>query len=179
VVDGEIPVDAFESLVNEIRRTFGDNGVPSVLGRTLAWTSTRGGGRRNSRGRQIDVSVASRGGVTTIRVEEELGNLAGALFGGLVGGGGGGTTGISMGIGMSVFHSAPMAAAIWVAVAGGFYMLARTIFGKTSAKREKQIRDLIDRLEEQVAANAATSPAQVGASAARSLASGEEAAATG
>ncbi|HXV16151.1 MAG TPA: hypothetical protein VD758_05190, partial [Gemmatimonadaceae bacterium] len=34
VVDAEIPVDAYETLVNEIRRTIGDNGVPSVLGRT-------------------------------------------------------------------------------------------------------------------------------------------------
>ena len=179
VVDGEIPVDAFEQLVNEIRRTFGDNGVPSVLGRTLAWTSTTAGGRRNSRGRQIDVSIASRGGVTTIRVEEELRNLAGALFGGLVGGGGGGTTGITMGIGMGVFHSAPIAAAIWVAVAGGFFVLARTIFGKMSAKREAQIRDLMERLEEQVAANIVVKPGQVGASAARSLGAGEEAATTG
>src|SRR5678815_731867 len=69
VVDGEVSADAYEPLVNEIRRTFGDNGVPSVLGRTLAWTSTSQGGRRNSRGRQIDVSVMSRGGITTIRVE--------------------------------------------------------------------------------------------------------------
>lgn len=179
VVDGEIPVEAFEPLVNEIRRTFGDNGVPSVLGRTLAWTSTRGGGRRNSRGRQIDVSIASRGGVTTIRVEEELGNLAGALFGGLVGGGGGGTTGITFGIGMGVFQSAPLSAALWVAVAGGFYMLARTIFANMTAKREKQIKDLIDRLDEQTTASVVTNAGQVGASSPRSLAAGEEAATTG
>lgn len=173
VVDGEIPIDAYEPLVNEIRRTFGDNGVPSVLGRTLAWSSIRGGGRRNARGRQIDVSIASRGGITTIRVEEELGNLAGGLFGGLVGGGGGGTTGISIGIGMQVFQSPGMAAMLWVAVASGFYMLARTLFARTSAKREKQIRELLDRLEEQVE-SAAAAARQVGASSARPLSAGEE-----
>jgi hypothetical protein len=151
VVDGEIPVDAFEALVNELRRTFGDNGVPSVLGRTLAWTSTATGGRRHSRGRQIDVSVTSRGGVTTIRVEEELRNVAGALFGGLVGGGGGGTTGITMGIGMGVLHSPELAALLWVAVAGGFYTLARAIFGSIAVKRERQLAELIGRLENQVA----------------------------
>ena len=174
VVDGEIPVDAFEPLVNEIRRTFGDNGVPSVLGRTLAWTSTATGGRRHSRGRQIDVSIASRGGVTTIRVEEELGNFAGALFGGLVGGGGGGTTGITIGIGMRVFESAPVAAALWFAVAGGFYMLARTIFARTTAKREKQITDLVNRLEEQVSATVTPDAPQVAATSARSLVAGGE-----
>ena len=179
VVDGEIPVDAFEPLVNEIRRTVGDNGVPSVLGRTLAWTSTSSGGRRNARGRQIDVSVTSRGGVTTIRVEEELRNIAGALFGGLVGGGGGGTTGISIGIGMGMFQSPPLAFALWFAVAGSFYALARGLFARTSAKREKQIKELIDRLEEQVAATVAANPPQVGASSGRSLGAGEETATTG
>ncbi|HEY8164750.1 MAG TPA: hypothetical protein VIF83_04275 [Gemmatimonadaceae bacterium] len=151
VIEGEIPVEEFENLVNEIRRTIGDNGITSVLGRTLAWTSTTTGGRRHARGRQIDVSVISRGGVTTIRVEEELRNVAGALFGGLVGGGGGGTSGISIGIGMGVFHSAPMAGLIWVLIAGGFYTLARTIFGHISAKREKELRELVGRLENQVA----------------------------
>jgi hypothetical protein len=150
VVDGEIPVEAYEPLVNEMRRTFGDNGIPSVLGRTLAWTTTTTGGRRHARGRQIDVSVISRGGVTTIRVEEELRNIAGALFGGLMGGGAGGTSGISIGIGMGVFHSAPVAGLIWVLIAGGFYTLARTIFGHISEKRERELRELIDRLENQV-----------------------------
>jgi hypothetical protein len=133
-----------------MRRTFGDNGVPSVLGRTLAWTTSQSGGRRRAHGRQVDVSVATRGGVTTIRVEEELRNTAGALFGGLVGGGGGGTTGITVGIGMEVFHSIGAAMLVWVAVAGGFYALARAIFGNIEAKREKQLRELADKLESMV-----------------------------
>jgi len=151
VVDGEIPVDEFEPLIAEIRRTFGDNGLPSVLGKSLAWSSGISGRRRSS-GRHVDVSVVVRGGITTIRVEEELRNLAGALFGGLVGGGGGGTTGISMGIGMGVFHSAPVAALLWVSVVGGFYTLARTIFGRMSASRERELSGLIGRLEEEVQA---------------------------
>jgi hypothetical protein len=178
VVDGEIPVDAYEPLVNEIRRTFGDNGMPSVLGRSLAWTSTPSGGRRRARGRQIDVSIVSRGGITTIRVEEELSNLAGGLFGGLVGGGGGGTTGISIGIGMQVFQSPAIAAMLWVAVASGFYMLARTLFAQASSKRETQIKGLLDRLEEQVASAVTTTAGQIGASSSRPLRAGGEAAET-
>src|SRR5215212_782254 len=169
VVDGEISVDAYEPIVNEIRRTFGDNGVPSVLGKTLAWTSTSAGGRRNSRGRQIDISIMSRGGVTTIRVEEELRNIAGALFGGLVGGGGGGTTGITIGIGMGVFQSPIIAALLWFGMAGGFYTLARTIFGRIASKREKQLSELADRLQEQVESAVVTPSAQVVASAPRSI----------
>lgn len=174
IVDGEISPDAYEPIVNEIRRTFGDNGVPSVLGRTLAWTSTQTGGRRHSRGRQIDVSVMSRGGVTTIRVEEELRNIAGALFGGLVGGGGGGTTGISVGLGMGAFHSAPLAAMLWLAIAGGFYTLARFLFSNISEKRENELRGLTDRLQSLVESSAVHPASQVGASSARSLGAGIE-----
>jgi len=157
VVDGEIPVDEFEPLLAEIRRTLGDNGLPSVIGKSLAWTSGMQGRRRSS-GRHVDVSVVVRGGITTIRVEEELRNLAGALFGGLVGGGGGGTTGISIGIGMGVFRSAPLAGLLWVTVAAGFYTLARTIFGRMSQARERQLKELIGRLEEEVQATVAKSP---------------------
>jgi len=150
VIDGEISVDEFEPLINEIRRTLGDNGVPSVLGRTLAWTSSYVGGRRRNNGRMVNVNIVSRSGVTTLRVEEELRNLAGGLFGGLVGGGGGGTTGISIGVGMGAFHSVGLAVAMWVAVAGGFYTLARTIYSNIAIKREKQLRELTSRLEEQI-----------------------------
>jgi hypothetical protein len=173
VVDGEISTDTYETLVNEIRRTFGDNGVPSVLGRTLAWTSTTSGGRRHSRGRQIDVSVMSRGGVTTIRVEEELRNTAGALFGGLVGGGTGGTSGLSMGIGMGVFHSPALAVAMLFLFGGGFYTLARLIYGSISAKREKELQGLTERLQEHVESAIVAPQAQVGASSGRSLGAGE------
>jgi len=159
VVDGEISPEAHESIVNELRRTFGDNGVPSVLGRTLAWTSTRMAGRRHSRGRQIDASVISRGGVTTIRLEEELGNVAAPLFAGLMAGGAGGTTGITVGVAMTVFQSAPVAAALWVAVAGGFYALSRTIYGSIAAKRENQLREVTTRLEDLVRDAIAQAPA--------------------
>jgi hypothetical protein len=150
VVDGEIAIDDYEPLINEIRRTLGDNGIPSVLGRTLAWTSSYQGGRRRQNGRMINVNIVSRSGVTTIRVEEELRNLAGGVFGGLVGGGGGGTTGISIGIGVGAFHSVALAAALWVTVAGSFYTLARTIFTRTVIKREAELRELTTRLEAQV-----------------------------
>jgi eukaryotic-like serine/threonine-protein kinase len=168
VVDGEIPIEEFEPLIAEVRRTFGDNGIPSVLGRSLAWSSS-GTARRKPQGRNLDVSVVVRGGVTTIRVEEELRNLAGGLFGGLMGGGAGGTTGITIGVGMSVFQSFPIAALMWVTAAGGFYALARTIFGNISEKREKELRGLADRLEELVTAAVVTPPARIRGGATRRL----------
>jgi hypothetical protein len=179
VVDGEISPDEHENLIDIIRRTMGDNGIPSVFGRTLAWTSGAQGSRRQSHGRQVDVSVVSRGGVTTIRIEEELRNIAGALFGGLVGGGGGGSTGITIGIGMGMLNSPAMAAMLWLGVAGGFYLLARKLFGRTAEKRERQLRELIDRLEEEVARAVARKTPQIGASTPRSVEPGGETAVAG
>ncbi len=150
VVDGEIGPDHYESLVNEMRRTFGDNGVPSVLGRTLAWTPAAAGGRRESRTRNVDVSIISRGGVTTIRVEEELRNIATALFTGLTMGGGLGSTGVTVGIAMATIGSAAIAGLLWVGVAGGFYALSRAIFSNIANKREAQLRALLSRLADQV-----------------------------
>jgi hypothetical protein len=115
----------------------------------------------------------SRGGVTTIRVEEELRNIAGALFGGLVGGGSGGTSMISIGVGMGGFQSPVIAALMWFGIAGAFYGLARTIFGSISGKREKELRDLADRLQAEVESVVAAQPGQVGASSARPLAAGD------
>ena len=160
VVDGEIPIEEFETIIAEVRRTFGDNGLPSIIGRSLAWSSGMGGRRRGS-GRHVDVSVVVRGGATTIRVEEEYRNIAGALFGGIVGGGGGGSTGAVIGGSIAAFHSAPLAVAIWVAVVGGFYTLARTIYVGVVGNRERELKGLSDRLEEMVMATART-PQQLG-----------------
>jgi hypothetical protein len=179
VVDGEISNDEHEALIDTVRRTIGDNGMPSVLGRTLSWSSSYQGGRRRNRGRRVDVTVVARGGVTTIRVEEELRDVAGALIGGLVGGGGGGTTGITVGIGMSQFHSAPIALMLWLGAATGFYLLARTIFGNISEKREKQLKGLADRLESEVTEAIESKRAQIGASTPRSLAAATEPPTTG
>jgi len=160
-VDGEIPVEEFEPLVNEIRRTFGENGVPSVLGRTLAWTSTAHGGRHRAKGRHIDVSVASRGGVTTIRVEEELRHLAGGLFGGIVGGVGGGTSGLVIGAGVQIFQSPVGGFGLWALVIVGIYAATRALFASKVNQRADELKALVRRLEDQVATVAAPPASQV------------------
>ena len=179
VVDGEVPVEAFEPLVNEIRRTFGENGVPSVLGRTLAWTSTVTSGRRHQHGRAVDVSVTSRAGLTTIRVEEELRNMATGIFAPIVAGVGAGTAGAVIPAGMAVFQSIPIAAAIWMGGVAGLYALSRAIFGRISLKRELQLRGLVERLETMVMEAAASRPSQIGASSPRTLAAGDAAESAG
>ena len=181
VVDGEVQAEDFEMLIAEIRRAMGENGLPSVIGKSLAWTSDFRGGRRRGGGRKVDISVVSRGGITTIRVEEELRNLAGRLFGGIMGGGGGGTAGLSMGIGAEVFHSIPVGFGIWAAAIASAYVVARTIFVRMASRREQELCTLIDKLEAQVVETVASrAPAdQINAGASRSLAAGEGGTATG
>ena len=150
VVDGEVPVDEFESLVNEMRRTFGENGVPSVLGRTLAWSSvTRAGPRGSQRGRSIDVSVTVRAGITTIRVEEELRNLAASVFAPMVIGLGSASAGLAFPLALAA-QSAPIAGGIMIGTIGVLYAGARALFGRITGKRERQLRELLDRLDSMV-----------------------------
>jgi hypothetical protein len=151
IVDGELAVDEFETLLDEIRRTFNDVGSFSTLGRTLAWRSSPGmQGRHGGGGRQINVTVVVRGGQTGIRVEETTGQLAGGLFGGLMGGIGGGGSGIAVGIGLAAMHSVPAAVGIWGALLGTSYALARTIFVAMSRRRAAALGGLADRLAEYV-----------------------------
>jgi predicted lipid-binding transport protein (Tim44 family) len=86
------------------------------------------------------------GGVTRIRIEEDLRGTAGQYFGGLVGGLGGGTMGVWMGIGMGVLHSPLAAAGLALTAIGGTYTLARHLFGSQNRKRSAELSALADRL---------------------------------
>jgi hypothetical protein len=174
VVEGEISVDDFEGFVNEMRRTFGENGVPSVLGRTLAWSSiTSVGPRGQGRGRNIDISVTVRGGLTTIRAEEELRNLAVGVFAPTMAGVGSATFGLVFPLVMAASQSAPLAGAAMVASLGGLYAFARGLFGRISRKRDHQLRELVERLERMACDAVEKRQAQISAGAPRSLPASE------
>lgn len=145
VVERALGPEDHEAAVDEIRRALDDVGTVSVIGRTLAWSSSPAA-RPGQQSRAIQVTVATRGGRSAIRVEEAAGGLAGALFGGIVGGVGGGGSGIAVGIGLAVMHSVPAAAGIWAALLAGSYALARTIFTGLMRRRAAQLASLADRL---------------------------------
>lgn len=152
-IDGEIPVEEYETLVLEIQRELGGVGQVSTLGRSLVWTM-QGVDRRRVSTRTVQLTVTPRNGRTTIRIEEPLGQLAGGLFGGLMGGLGGGTSGIAMGIGMGVFHSPSVAVGLIGGMVSASYLLARTIFGRTVRNRGERMQRLMSRLAEHVATTA-------------------------
>jgi hypothetical protein len=157
-LEGEVPVDEYESLVFEIQREMGMVGVASNLGRSLQWT-TSSSGRPHASVRPIQVVVSPRNGRTTIRIEEPLGPIAGGLFGGLMGGLGGGLGIPLMAASLAGWHSAGAALAILAGAVGGSYLLARTIFGAVASRRAARLGALMERLTERVAASAAASAA--------------------
>lgn len=148
VVDGELAMDDVEALVAEVRRSFGEAGLVSTLGHTVTWSPSPAGayGPRNQSARQLTVTVTTRGGQTTLRAEENLGPLAGGLFGGLMGGMGGGLTAPAIAVGVGAFHAALPVVGLVTAVVGGSYALARGIYVGMARRREKELRQLVERL---------------------------------
>jgi membrane protein implicated in regulation of membrane protease activity len=132
-LDGELPIEAQEELVEALRKRFNTLGQASSVGRSLTWM---GASAQNQR--QIEVSVSARNGHTTIRVMERLSNLAGGLFGGIVGGLGGG------GLGLWVPLLALAKATFWlpVLILGWIllvYLIVRAIYVRVAAKKQAEL----------------------------------------
>jgi serine/threonine-protein kinase len=141
-VPGEVPDSELYVLVDTIRRRMGEPGHVGTIGRSVSWSSS-------SKDRRLQISIIVRHGQTTIRADERLGNLAGALYGGIVGGGGGGSAGPIFGIGVGAFHSVAAALGLWGAAAGGAFLLARTIFKRQVRSRRDKLRALLMELADQ------------------------------
>ena len=148
VVEGQVSPDDYDLLVDTMRRELGDAGLPSVLGRTLTWT-TAGTGNRG-RARQAHVTVLTSQGRTTIRAEERLRHVAGGLFGGIMGGVGGGFGGASIGIAFGITHSGLLAAAAPLSIVALAYGIARTIYTRTVRSHETELRNVVEKLAAQV-----------------------------
>ncbi|HVT40712.1 MAG TPA: serine/threonine-protein kinase, partial [Gemmatimonadaceae bacterium] len=142
-VQGEVRDTDVESLVNLIRHRLGELGIVSSMGRTLHWSS-------NDRKRQLQISIISRRGRTTIRADERMRPIAGGIFGGVVGGAGGGTSGLTMGLGSKLLHSVVAGFALWGVGIGACYLLARHLFRRARDKRDQELRALVTELAKQI-----------------------------
>ncbi len=142
-IDGEVPPDSFELLVDTIQRSIGEMGHVSTLGRSLVWSA-------EGQSRKLHVNVIPRNGRTTIRLTERLTPIAGGLFGGIVGGVGGGVGAPSAILALTAFHSAPLALGVAAGAVAGAYLLARTIFVGISTRRAQGMEQLAALLASQV-----------------------------
>jgi hypothetical protein len=162
-VDGELPASEYEALVEIIHRTLGEVGQPSVLGRTLRWHAVTGVGGQHAHGREIEVAIAARTGVTTIRVHEKLRALATQIFvGGIAGGGS--TVGTFVAIaGGSLLGPLGVVGGLVLGL-GAAYAAARGLFVNRAQKRALQHRTLMDRLSEHIASTAVVVAGESGVS---------------
>jgi len=80
-IPGELRDDGFERIVEVIQRGTREHGQPSLLGRTMTWRA-----ETPNKTRTIQITVNSRDGQTSVRLEENLTQFAGGLFGGTIAG---------------------------------------------------------------------------------------------
>jgi len=142
VIDGEMPLEDFDLLLEVIRQSAGEAGEMATIGRSFSWQNHPDKGN-------VHVSVLPRGGRTTIRVSESLKPAAGGFFGGIMGGAGGGSTPVWLGIAIKM-HSPLLGVALWGGAVTLTYLGARTLFGMHTRYRGRKLRLLAERLASQV-----------------------------
>lgn len=144
IVDGEMPEDDYDLLIDVIRRATGDTGLVGGIGRAFSWQDNQPGGapRRN-----LHISVLPRGGKTTIRVSQNLSSAVGGLFGGIMGGVGGGTTGLWIAV---ATRFPVLGVGLWLGTIAATYLTARGIFGFISRRRERVLRGLAESIAAQI-----------------------------
>jgi hypothetical protein len=140
-VHGEMPERDFDLLVDVVRRSLNDNGVVSVVGRSLNWTSA-------DRQRKVQISIFVRDGRTNIYVGERLKDLIGAIYGGVIGGGGGGTIGPIMGITMGALEMPILIAPLIITTVASAFGIARYSLQRVTKSRSKVLEELTQRLAE-------------------------------
>ena len=142
VVDGEMPLEDFDLLLEIIRQSAGEAGEMATIGRSFSWQNHPDKGH-------VHVSVLPRGNRTTIRVSESLKAAAGGFFGGIMGGAGGGSTPVWLGVAIKM-HSPLLGVALWSGAVSLTYLGARALFGMHNRYRGRKLRLLAERLASQV-----------------------------
>ena len=145
VVSGELSQADCAYLIEEVRTSVGSIGIVSTLGKTVSWVTQRAAG--SGLGRDVQLTITMRGGMTRISIREGLGAMAGGIFGGIGGGvGGGGLGPVSAALASAhILTGAAFAlfVPLWLA---GVYATTRSVYHYSSKRRVRQIEELADRL---------------------------------
>jgi len=103
--------------------------------------------------RTIQITVNSRDGQTSVRLEENLTQLAGGLFGGTIAGVGGGVgLGVGLGVGINVLGSALFATLFPLGVVGLTYVGSREIYRAIVKRRRRAMGELFEQVFDEVKA---------------------------
>jgi eukaryotic-like serine/threonine-protein kinase len=148
-VEGEMPERDYDLLLDIIRREIGEVGQIGSVGRTFSWSVS-------NQNRKLQISVMPRGGKTTVRIDENLGQITGGIFGGMMGGIGGGLGGAVMGSIAGGMHNAPAGLVGWAAVIASAYAGARYTLHRVSNGRKVKLREVANQLAQQIAESTAS-----------------------
>jgi eukaryotic-like serine/threonine-protein kinase len=143
-IDGEMPERDYDLVLDIIRREIGEVGQIGSVGRTFSWSVS-------NQNRKLQISVMPRGGKTTVRIDEQLSNVAGGIFGGIMGGVGGGAGGAVMGTIAANTHRPLLAFAAWASVVVSAFAGARFTLRRVATFRKEKLHDVADQLAKQIA----------------------------
>ena len=142
-VPGELREDGFERIVAVMERGTSEHGQTSLLGRTITWRA-----EASNKQRMVQITVTTRDGQTSIRLEENLKKFASELF--AVSGAGGGTLGFV--IGATVGIGLIGALSSLVGALGLSYMGARQIYRAIVKRRRRVMGELFEQVVTEVRA---------------------------
>ncbi len=141
-LEGELPEDAYAEIVDAIHMQLGHAGTFTTMKGSFAWNST--GNQKNTLA-FTNVYISSRRGKTVIRVEQHLGNLAGALYGGVGGGVGGGAIMAPLAPVFFMPWLTAITVPVWLA---GWYWGCRRLYKNSARKRARKLEKLTDEIED-------------------------------
>ena len=159
-IEGEMPEQDYDLVLDIIRREIGEVGQIGSVGRTFSWSVS-------NQQRKLQISVMPRGGKTTVRLDEQLSNIAGGVFGGMMGGIGGGIGGAVMGSIAGGTHRPLLGLVAWLSVVTSAFAGARFTLRRIFNSRRDKLRDVANQLANQIAESAAAaepteSPGRIG-----------------
>ena len=149
VVDAEMPERDYDLVLDIIRRELGEVGQIGSVGRTFSWSVS-------NQTRKLQISVMPRGGKTSVRIDEQLGQMAGGIFGGVMGGGGGGFGGMVMGGIAGTTHQPLLGLAAWGATILTSFGVARYTLQRVAKNRREKLTEIANHLAKQIAESAAS-----------------------
>ena len=142
-VPGELREDGFERIVGVIERGTSEHGQVTTLGRTLTWRA-----EPDNKSRTIQITVTSRDGQTSVRLEEDLKKLASEYFG--VSGSLGGILGFAVGANVGIGLLGALSSG--VGVLGLAYLGTRTLYRTIVKRRRRVMGQLFDLVLKEVGA---------------------------
>ena len=136
-VPGELREDGFERIVAAMERGTNEHGQSNVLGRTLTWRP-----ERSDKSRSLQITVTSRDGQTSVRLEESLKRLAGGYFGGF-----GGTAGV-VGFAVGAIEGIGLLGALssGVGMLGLAYLGTRQLYRAIVKRRRRSLGGLFEQV---------------------------------